>query len=250
MKHWLLLGLVLSLFACEQSFEPALDPTNLAQYLELNATRERAPLIACAGGKQGGLSGQEVDPTSVFFLPIEGAREFRYFEAEDVADSMDFTRYTEKILPAEPVFNGKLMKFLNPDFPGERMGIVTYKTDGKIHVCDPIRQKTNPKPTEVNPDLITVSTASGKPSFSWQDGRINENVIYFQVVSDSSGNFISGTYTFEPTFTYYELDNVVLNITDPNPPALITGETYNITLMGVSEDNWVNLLAQRQFIAP
>jgi len=59
---------------------------------------------------------------------------------------------------------------------------------------------------------------------------------------------LSGTYTFEQHFSYYVLDNVVLNITEETPPVLETATPYNFTLMGVSEDNWVNLFIQKSFI--
>ena len=53
------------------------------------------------------------------------------------------------------------------------------------------------------------------------------------------GNLISGTYTYEPNFTFYDLSNVVLNITDTSSvPLLKENSTYTFTLMGVSEDNW------------
>ena len=122
-----------------------------------------------------------------FFYPVSNATEFKYFEALSVADSLDFTKYIEKDLPDEPVFNGYLWKFNNTFFDGERMGVVTYKTPGKLHVCTPIRLKTNPKPTEVNADLIIVTENHLTPAFSWTDGAIKENVIYFQVISDQDG---------------------------------------------------------------
>ena len=40
---------------------------------------------------------------------------------------------------------------------------------------------------------------------------------------------------------------MVLNITEETPPSLLSQEDYYFTLMGVSEDNWVNVLGQRTF---
>ena len=111
-----------------------------------------------------------------------------------------------------------------------------------------IRLKTNIKPTELNPNLVTITEDSVNPSFSWNDGIIKENVIYFQVISDSANNLISGTYTTEKDFTFYKVDNVVLNITDSSSiPRLEIGKKYTFTMMGVSEDNWVNLLIEKEF---
>ncbi|MEM6317632.1 MAG: hypothetical protein AAF960_08175 [Bacteroidota bacterium] len=247
MKKLLLLIVFVSFFACKKE-ATVLNENVLADYIELNNSLAIADLVACAGGTPDGLLKTSAEPTDVFFYPISGATEFRYFEADNVVDSLDFTKYTAKPLADEPIFNGYLWKFNNTPFTGERMGVVTYKTSGKLHVCTPIRLKTNLKPTEVNANLITVEVQGTTPAFSWSDGNIKENVIYFHVISDADNNLISGTYTFEKNFTFYDLSNVVFNITDTTTtPILQPNETYQFTLMGVSEDNWVNLFAETTF---
>ena len=246
MKNLILLLITLSFFACQKNEE--LQENILADYIELNNDLEPGDIIACAGGKDGGLLGPATAPTDVFFYPIEGATDFRYFEAENVADSLDFSKYVAKDLSSEPIFNGYLWKFNNIPFTGERMGVVTYRTPGMLHTCTPIRQKTTTKPTEVNNDLGNVLSNGVTPTFTWEDGVIKESVIYFQIISDADDNFISGTYTFEKQFTFYDLSNVVLNITDTIAlPVLVPNEDYTFTMMGVSEDNWVNLLIQKEF---
>lgn len=238
---------MIALFAgCSE--EVTLDENNLADYITLNRTSSLADLVACAGGKEGGLLGSRMEPTDVLFYPIQGAEDFRYFEAENVADSADFSKYIAKPLTSEPIFNAYLWKFNNESFSGERMGVVTYTTSGNLHVSTPIRLKTNVKPTEVNSDLVQVFENGLTPSFTWTDGLIEENVIYFHVISDTDNNLISGTYTIEKEFTFYDLSNVVFNITDPTTnPMLEPNSDYKFTMMGVSEDNWVNLLIEREF---
>lgn len=246
MKNLILLSILLLAFSCKK--EPALQENILADYLELNKSLESADLVACAGGKADGLFGAGTEPTAVFFYPIEGATDFRYFEAENVADSLDFSKYIAKELPSEPIFNGYLWKFNNVSFSGERMGVVTYKTPGRIHACAPVRQKTYVKPTEINTSLASVIENGVNPSFTWEDGLIDESVIYFQVISDVEGNFISGTYTIEKQFTFYDLSNVVFNITDTTAvPTLEPNQDYKFTMMAVSEDNWVNLFIEKEF---
>lgn len=246
MKNLVLIIAGLLLFSCSK--EAALDENILADYIALHSNLEQADLVACAGGRENGLLGSAIEPTDVMFYPIKGATDFRYFEAENVADSSDFAKYFAKELNSEPLFNGYLWKFNNEPFSGERMGVVTYKTPGKLHVCTPIRQKTYNKPTEVNHALIEVFENGATPSFSWADGQIRENVIYFQVISRLDGELISGTYTYEKAFTFYDLSNVVFNITKPDTrPNLEANKTYKFTLMGVSEDNWVNFIAEQEF---
>ena len=246
MKYLPLLATLLVLLSCKEEIQ--LEERILADYLALNNSLELGDIVACAAGREEGFLGGIEKPTDVFFYPITGATDFRYFEAESIADSLDFTKYIRKDLEDEPIFNGYLWKFNNTPFSGERMGVVTYKTPGKIHVCTPIRLKTNLKPTEINPDLAMINSTGLNPSFSWEDGLIKENVIYFQVISDSNNNLISGTYTIEKNFTFYDLSNVVFNITDPNAnPTLAPNQDYRFTLMGVSEDNWVDLFFEKEF---
>ncbi len=127
--------------------------------------------------------------------------------------------------------------------------MVTYETEEKLHISNPIKLKNNTKPTEWSVD-VTINTENPvMPVFLWEDGLIPENTIYFQVLSSVNGDFISGTYTFDKRFQFYELDNVVLNINNELTPVLNVEEQYNFTLMGVSEDNWVNLVVQKSFIA-
>ncbi len=247
MRLWTLIALLT--LALLSSCSDDNDQRSLAEYIEENASLELADLVACAGGREEGLLGAASEPTDVFFYPIEGATDFRYFEAENVADSIDFTKYIEKDLDSEPVFNGYLHKFNNIPFTGERMGIVSYRTPGNLHICTAIRQKTNLKPTEVNDNLLEVQENNLTPSFTWDEGLIQENVIYFQVVSDSENNFISGTYTVDKEFTFYDLDNVVFNITDTlASPTLRPNESYTFTLMGISEDNWINVFMEKDFV--
>ena len=249
MKYFVYLVFAFLTFSCGDDTTVSPSENDLATYLEVNADLTPADIIACAGGKEGGLFGVAEEPSTIFFYPIEGATDFRYFEAESVADSMDFEKYIEKDLTDAPIFNGYLWKFNNQPFSGERMGIVTYNTPGNLHTCTPIRLKANVKPTEVNPDRGTVVENGVSPTFTWEDGLIDENVIYFQVISDEAGNLISGTYTYEKEFVFYDTSNVVLNITNPaSNPSLEPNQNYKFTMMGVSEDNWVNLLIEKEFI--
>ena len=105
------------------------------------------------------------------------------------------------------------------------------------------------KVTEWN-DIVDIdASVSLKPKFSWLNGIHLDNTIYFQVISNEENDFISGTYTTDTWFQYYNLDNVVLNINTAIPEDLMLANQYNFTLMGVSVDNWVNLVIQKPFIA-
>jgi len=198
-------------------------------------------VIACAA------SNEDETTISVFLYPREGASNIQYFETESAAvDKNDFKAYRPKSFPLTDVFNGYLKKFDLPDTE-EKWVIVSFDEDGKRHLSNPIRLKQKTKPTEYLPEKVMIDSTSTMPIFSWQDGMYTDTKIYFQVVTDATNKFLSGTYTFDKRFQYYNLDNVVLNITRDSPPELLSNTTYGFSLLAVSEDNWVNQFAQFQF---
>ncbi len=200
-------------------------------------------VIACAA------SNATDDKVSVFFYPRPGATNIQYFETESSNDDKNnFDNYVPVVAPLKNVFNGYLQKF-EVLVTQEKWAVVTFDEGGQTHLSNPIRIKHQTKPTEYLPQNITIDATSNMPRFSWRDGRYDDTKIYFQVVSDNQDNLVSGTYTFEKTFQFYNLDNVVLNITKGIPSPLQAGNSYGITLMAVSEDNWVNMIVQEQFSA-
>lgn len=246
-----LILLTLLLYACEEG-DPSFPENSLAAFQanhpELSPSHQ---LIACAAGGQEGFLEDSLFPVSVFFLPIAGSQNFQYYEAPKEADPEDWEAYQLVDLNLEPIFNGYLMRFLHPGNSEEVWGKVVYQSPDSFHVSNAIRMKLPRIPSEFAPDLVGVDlTQPTEPTFTWQEGRTPENAIYFQVVSDATGNLLSGTYTFETNFQFYQLDNVVLNIREVSPPPeLVPGASYTFTLMGVSLDNWVNLIAEKHFIA-
>jgi len=184
---------------------------------------------------------------SVFLFPRPGATNIQYFETENsTVDKNDFTNYTALELPLLDVFNGFLKKFeVSPS--EEKWVIVTFDEDGKTHLSNPIRLKQITKPTEYLPQNVSIDATSNMPVFSWVDGQFDDTIIYFEVLTDTDNNFLSGTYTFDMMFQYYKLNNVVLNITKGTPPTLMNNTTYNFSMLAISEDNWVNLFTEVEF---
>ncbi|QCW98687.1 hypothetical protein FGM00_00570 [Aggregatimonas sangjinii] len=198
-------------------------------------------VIACAA------SNENDDLISVFLYPRDGAANIQYFETETTdVDKNDLKEYRPKSAPIKDVFNGYLKKF-EVSLATDRWVIIAFDEGGKRHLSNPIRIKQQTKPTEYLPQNISVDSSSTMPNFTWQDGAYSDTKIYFQVVSDSAENLLSGTYTFERNFQYYDLENVVLNITKNNPSALKSGNSYGFSLLAVSEDNWVNQFSSVSF---
>jgi len=240
---------MLLLAGCNRDIEP---PRNsLEDYLATNSDLAQVnALIACASGGQSEVFATETHPIAIFFLPEGNARDFRYFETDNIqVDNTDFSAYHETTLNDVPVFGGFLRYFERAPIQEERWSIVTYVEDDALHYSNPIRLKFPEKPTEFNPSLLTFDQSETlSPRFTWVDGNIAENTIYFHVVTDSNGELLSGTYTFDKTWQFYDLSNVVLNVRDVTPPpTLVPNQQYQYTMLAVSLDNWVNLLIQLDF---
>jgi len=227
------------------------DTSNLSDYLksEINHYTLTQQLIACAASTDSDDPEQSTYPVSIFYYPIDGAFDIRYFEmivSED--DQNNYENYTLNNLPQVSVFNGYLGRFKS-SVSQDTWCIITYKTLGKLHICNPIKIKHYSQPTLFAPQVINVQNNGVQPKFTWVDSTSMNNAIYFQVVSDAYDNLISGTYTYDKHWEFYDLNNVVLNIRDVNPiPSLSNTTNYNFTLMGVSVDNWVNIIGSKGFV--
>ncbi|WBU90186.1 hypothetical protein [Cellulophaga omnivescoria] len=236
--NYCFLFLILIIYGCS---EDKLSSISSLQAVLDNEIVVKDNVIACAASadKQG--------EVNVFFYPREGATNFRYFETQTInVDKNNFEDYTEKTPEILDVFNGKIKRFVVSSTQ-EKWVIVSFIEDGKIHICNPIYLKHITKPTEKINTLAIDGVMPTMPIFSWQDGLYTDSAIYFQVVTDSENNFLSGTYTYDKMFQYYKLNNVVLNITTKQPPTLNKSLTYGFTLMAVSQDNWVNMLTETNF---
>ncbi|GAA3519644.1 hypothetical protein GCM10022393_37330 [Aquimarina addita] len=197
-------------------------------------------VIACA-------SSTTTENTIIAYVyPRPETTDIRYYETTDIAvDKSDYQQYQQVLLEPEDVFNGYLKKMTRIT-PEEKWVIITFFENDTLHLSNPIRLKHLTKPTEFADTVTIDDTVAAHPVFSWQDGVYEDSTIYFQVVSDTDNSLLSGTYTIEKTFQYYVTDNVVLNITDNTPPDLTSSTPYTFTLMGVSEDNWVNLFTEKK----
>lgn len=219
-----------------------INPDNLQEYLNLNSGLITDEVIGCAASDEF-----DASISYIFYYPEVGATEIQYFETENSSvDENDFSNYQRRELPKEGVFNGYLERYVRNDVK-EVWSIVTFKTNGKLHKSNPIRLKNQTKPTEWSNQVAIDFTQNTAPKFSWLDGTIKENAIYFQVLTNSNNDLLSGTYTYDRWFQYYVLGNVVLNVTRENPPELEIGNEYNFVMMGVSLDNWVNLVLVNKF---
>lgn len=229
------------LSACNNDENTIVLNTSLATLINSNDI-EVDNVIACASG-----SGSDEDSIVAYVYPSPEATDIRYYETDNInVDKNDYSKYQRIPIKSTNLFNGYLRKFTR-NTSKEKWVIITFFEEGKLHLSNPIRLQHKTKPTEFTSQVNINLATDSMPVFSWQDGVFDDNAIYFQVVSDSDNELLSGTYTFEKHFQYYKTENVVLNITMGTPPQLDAMGSYNFTLMGVSKDNWVNLLIQKEF---
>lgn len=220
-------------------------PRNLQDYIDITSNNDFGEVIACAANAAGNTS-----LTYVFYYPEIGASDIRYYEADSLnVDPNNFANYRRQNVPIEDVFGGKLQRFSRTGAT-ESWGLVTYIKEGKLHKSNPIRLKNQTKPTGWTDQVSITYPTTLTPKFTWSDFGITDNVIYFQVVSQvEEDEFLSGTYTEEKTFQYFDPSNVVLNINIPEAPEDLVADTeYQFTMMAVSEDNWVNTVIVETFI--
>lgn len=234
---------IISLTNCTDN-DDELDPDRLSTVV-VDRTIEKGGVIACAASSK-----TNADQVLVFFYPKQGATDFRLYETtETEIDEEDYGQYTiVKDTTITDVFNGYLKRFEREALP-EKWVIITYELEEQLRISNPIRLKRQTKATVWSSTLTIDQNTALMPKFTWATNTTSDNEIYFQVVTDTNNNLLSGTYTTENTFQYYNTGNVTLNITENTPPALINNENYNFTLMDISKDNWVNRVIESAFIA-
>ncbi len=242
MKFTKYIIILLFVSSCSKSDDDTPIHSTLEQYTS-NRTTEMGAVIACAAKEEN------TNAVLTFFYPEDGASNIQYFETGNAeVDKEDFGNYARLDLSSSPFFNGHL-RFFSRNLTEEKWIVVTYELGGEIKISNPIRTRQFTKSSVWN-DMVTIDQdTSLMPKFSWEANAFGDNAIYFQVVSNAQGDLLSGTYTHENQFQYYDTTNVVLNVTEETPPELVGDVEYNFTLMDVSLDNWVNLVTQKSFTA-
>lgn len=256
MKATLLFLTALTLLACDSfeiqpnNLQPQVQPTmgqNLAAYLTASqlAVQEDS-LIACAfsgdyGFLPGGLPGEMRVLAYAYFPDVM----FFYFRAEAGAGTA-FTDF--RFLPApeaQPVANN-FFEVLPRSAEGGNF-IVAHRRGSRLFISNVIELKPDQPTVDGSGDLVVDLSAPANPDFSWGPDP-GDNAIFFELLTDASGNVVSGTYTTEPSFRYYDLSNVVLNVSPGVPPAALpTDNAYRMTVMGVGGNNWVNFMLDVEF---
>ena len=219
-------------------------PRNLEEYVVVNTDKSIDTALAFGGSANG-----DKEETYIYFYPVEGAFNYRYYETENTSvDPTDFSNYKRRNLIDTPQFGGKFRRFSHTSSDAV-WGLVTYITAGKLHISEPIKTKNNSRQTEWTTEVDIAYPETLKPEFIWTDGTFAENETYFQVFTQSDDTFLSGTFTLEKKFQYYNEANITRKIPADTPPELVLDADYKFFVFGLSADNWINLVIQKTFIA-
>ena len=219
-------------------------PRNLEEYVALNSTKTIESALAFAASSSGSQS-----LSYIYYDFLTGSSAMRYYETDNtLVDENDFSNYRRKMLTDEAVYGGELRRYNRTD-DAESWCIVTYIIDETLHISNPVKIKNQTRPTEWFTDLTIDASESLMPIFTWTDGSYVENVEYLEIITDADSDFLSGTFTEDKMFQYYDTSNVTSKINLETPEALILNEDYKITVMGLSDDFWVNLMIQETFTA-
>ena len=244
MKPQILIFSVLVLLGCTKDVVSV--RSDLESYIEDYKHLDTDYLIACAGGNNASFMGSTETPISIFYYKVDGFEDVQIFETSD-PNYTDYSSYHKVDLSHENLFNGRMGRFLSPSISNLRYMIVTYVTDSKIHISEPIRIDAATFPTVDIANELTIQEDSIHPIFNWQNDNVNGNVIYFSLVSDSNDNFISGIYTEVKNWQFYDLTDVVLNVTPTSNPVLDPSSSYQYIHMGVDDNNWVRSFTSKSF---
>mgnify|MGYP001038425303 FL=1 len=237
---------VLALFSACASDNDEIVPRNLGDFIETIPVSNLGGVIAYAANSEG-----RDDLNYIFYYPEPGAKDIRYYEAINASiDPLDFSQYRRQVLTVENVFGGKLARFVRDNNETERWCLVTYFLNGVLQISNPILLKNRTQPTQWKDNLAIDYPRPLNPFFSWTDFETLNNDVYFQAIFETEANeFVSGTYTEEQAFSFYDTTNVMFDINLTTPENLKVDTEYSITVMGVNQtDNWVNLVIQETFV--
>lgn len=197
----------------------------------------------------GASNNEDDDVTDIFVVFEENAEDFKFYET-GVADvnPNDLSNYLFKeFQPSIILDNGLLQYKRRSDDP--QWIIVTYRIDGIIKLSSPILVKSNTQPTVYSNTIDVSQDSSLNPTFNWEAIATENHTFFFESMHRiADEELLSLTFTDDSNFTYFDLSNVTLNLSQLTPPELEFGNNYRFEVMQIDLDNWVNTMYQADFI--
>lgn len=237
-----ILFLTLILFACKND-DTISDTSIFSEYLKTKKSIAEE-VIACAA------SSKNKEQILVYFFPETNTSSYKLYLLTNLEHpKTDFKHYALQAQTSKITVANTLRSFQVDAITSETWAIVSFEKNNEIHYSNPINLKHQKSPTIYHSN-ITITIDTDKLHFTWPNMPGNdttENAIFFEIVTTENNQLISGTYTTENNYTYLDNSNVVLTITPNNTQKLNSNTNYGFAVMGVSEDNWVNFIAEKDF---
>lgn len=237
----IVLGLLV-LTACNKKPQQS----DLEQFVAENQGRSEDTLMAFGAGTMDSFMGSSELPISVFFYNVDGASAATLFVKSEEGSKDEFCYYS-KAEEVPVVFNGRMGRYALPKTYSGKWVVVAYTTGTTYNVSEPILLRADTHPTIDISSKIIATGDSLEPDFNWLGDFVKGNALYFSFISNSNNDFISGVYTTERTWKFYDLSNVVHNVTPTMNPSLNSQDSYIYTNMGVGSDNWVRTFGTLPF---
>ena len=223
------------------------EQSDLERFIADNHGRSEDFLIACAAGNMNSFMGDSETPIHVFFYNVDDAASAMLYVKSEEGNKDELCYYSQANKVPESLFNGRMGRFkVSNEYAGKWV-VVVYNTGTSYHISDPILLRADTHPTFDITSKIVVQGSPLQPEFNWFSDYVKGNVIYFSLISNSNKDFVSGVYTTEKAWNFYDLSNVVLNVTPEMNPMLDSQESYTYTNMGVGIDNWVRTFGEVSF---
>lgn len=201
-------------------------------------------VVSCASTYFVPTATNDSDRAIVYYRTIEGQQDVRLWYS-DTSDS-DFEKFKPLITTETNLLSGFMGSFEISKTIGTI--ILTLTVGDELHYCEPIHLNSTTQSTAINSSISVSQPISTTPTFKWEESLIDPSSIYFQLITiKGEPKAISATYTYETNFTFYDLSNVVFNVTDSLNPTLQSGLEHEIILMSVSDDNWVTEIGRLEF---
>lgn len=235
--YLLALSLILFLFSCGES-----DSNSLQDFIDNKESSDE--LVACAATYLVfPISGFEYR-TAVYYKTLPGQSNLQLWYSEEYSQSIENYKLIES--SDQPQFSGFLG--LIEDERQTGAFIVSVNVGDEIIYSKPIEILTLDTKTVID-DAITIDFAQNlEPTFTWPTSSVDDQSIYFHLIVDlEQEEAISGTYSYETNFTFYDLQNVVFNVTEKVDPVLEPNKEYLIQIMDVSDNNWVTKISRTTF---
>lgn len=236
----ILTGTLLVLLQCTDR-DDTLVPNSLAHAMEGRTTQKDSIL---AFGKT---ADQNAQRSTIYFIGKSGIKDIRLYQNQDKPeDSLAYSSYFPlKDTLVQEVFSG-YFKTITSSIAENSWTIVTYEYNNKLYTSNPVKIYAESQKTMYSNKIGIQHYSNSRPKFTWDSIPANTNR-YMQIIENSNGTVINGTYTYKATYQYQETLDSIVNFGPKPLPDLIRNNSYTITIFDLTINHWIHNQRTRTF---